>query len=192
MSISPQQAAEALQAVAQTQQRSSILRGYEYGAPHFLLWGCIWVVGFGCTELFAAQVGRIWLALDIIGIGGSYLLVRAAPSGISIAAPAGEASAAKSWRFLGAGLAITAFMGGTYYVMAPHTSAQYGAFPALMMAFLYTLTGIYRGPRWAVIGIALWCLTVLGYAVLREHFMLWMAAVGGSSLLLTGFWMRRA
>jgi hypothetical protein len=35
-------------------------------------------------------------------------------------------------------------------------------------------------------------LTVTGYVLLREHFMLWMSLCGGGTLLLTGLWMRRA
>jgi hypothetical protein len=32
---------------------------------------------------------------------------------------------------------------------------------------------------------------MVGYVLFREHFMLWMAFVGGGALLLTGVWMRR-
>jgi hypothetical protein len=59
------------------------------------------------------------------------------------------------------------------------------------MALLYTVIGSLAGARWVTIGVALGVLTVVGYALMREHFMLWMAVVGGSALLLTGFWMRR-
>jgi hypothetical protein len=60
-----------------------------------------------------------------------------------------------------------------------------------VMALMYMVIGTLAGARWTVIGVALGVLTVVGYAFMREHFMLWMAIVGGGALLLTGFWMRR-
>jgi hypothetical protein len=183
MVLTTQQASETLGEVAAAQRKASVLQGYAKSSPHFFLWGLIWALGYAGTELFPAEVGTIWLVLDVIGIGGSFLLARAA------AAP--EVRAQRSANFLVMALAITTFMGATYYVMRPHSNAQYGAFPALVLAFIYTFVGLRAGTRWVVIGTALWLLTVVGYALVREHFMLWMAFVGGGALLLTGFWMRR-
>jgi hypothetical protein len=77
-------------------------------------------------------------------------------------------------------------------VLRPHDVLQYGAFPPLVMAFAYTAIGIWRGIRWAAVGVALGILTVAGYALLPAYFMAWMAVFGSASLLLTGLWMRRA
>jgi hypothetical protein len=112
------------------------------------------------------------------------LIVRATPSD--------GTRSAKSWRFLAVGAAIFGFVAATYYVMAPSSGPQFGAFPALVMALAYLLVGLWRGPRWIVVGLVVGASTVVGYGLLREYFMLWMAAVGGGSLLLTGFWMRAA
>ena len=183
-SVSARQAADALLDVQRTQHRLSILRGYEHGAPHFLLWGCIWIVGFATSDVFPRHQGLIWLALDMLGILGGFVIVRATPIVGMQARP--------SWQYLAAAATIVAFMAATYYVMAPHSGTQFGAFPALVMALFYVLVGIWRGSRWIVVGSAVGLLTLLGYGLLREYFMLWMAAVGGGTLLLTGIWMRRA
>ena len=182
-SVSAQQAAAALLDVQRTQHRLAILRGYEDGAPHFLLWGCIWIVGFASSYTFPGYAWPIWLTLDMVGILGGLLIVRAAPI---VGMQAG-----RSWPYLAAAATIVAFVAATYYVMAPHTETQYGAFPALVMALFYVLAGIWRGPRWIVVGSAVGLLTLLGYGLLRQYFMLWMAAVGGATLLLTGIWFRR-
>ena len=183
-SVSARQAADALLDVQRTQYRLSILRGYEYGAPHFLLWGCIWIVGFASSYAFPGHEWLIWLALDTLGIFGGLVIGRATPIvGMQ---------ARGSWQYLAAAATIVAFVAATYYVMAPHSGSQFGAFPALVMALFYVLVGIWRGPRWIVVGSAAGLLTLLGYGLLREYFMLWMAGVGGGTLLLTGIWMRRA
>jgi hypothetical protein len=184
MALSIQQAAEALHDVERAQHRAVVLRGYEYGAPHFLLWGSVWVLGYAGTDLLPQQAGLIWLILDALGLLGGYLIVRAAPST--------STTATRGWRFAAVGLCFAAFIGATYYILGARTGNQFGAFPALLMSLLYTLFGLWRGVRWAIVGVALFTLTVTGYVLLREHFMLWMSLCGGGTLLLTGLWMRRA
>jgi hypothetical protein len=186
MPISTQEAAEALSNIALAQQRASILRGYERGAPHFVLWGLIWVIGYSVSDVAPNLAGPDWLVLDAIGITGSYFLGR------THAANAAIARKDYSRRFAAAGATLFAFIFATYFIMKPHSAAQYGAFPALLMAAIYTVVGIWRGVRWTVSGVVLGIFTVAGFALLREHFMLWMAAAGGSALLVTGLWLRRA
>jgi hypothetical protein len=43
-----------------------------------------------------------------------------------------------------------------------------------------------------VTGIALAALTLFGYFEVVTHFDMWMAVVGGGSLILAGIWLRRA
>jgi hypothetical protein len=189
MVLTTQQASETLGEVAAAQRKVSVLQGYAKAAPHFLLWGVLWAIGYAGTEFFPAQAGLLWLAIDAIGITGSFLLVRAYSRPGEVAVPGSRSK--QPLNFFVIALAFVAFMGATYYVMQPHTNVQFAAFPPLVMALLYTVIGTLAGTRWIVIGVALAALTVVGYALLREHFMLWMALVGGSALLLTGVWMRR-
>jgi hypothetical protein len=186
MPMSTQEAADALQDIARTQQRASIFRGYERGAPHLILWGLIWVLGYGICDLAPAMANPAWLVLDVAGMTGSYLIGRAAVAGKSGVATGYGA------RFAALGLTALAFIAATYYIMRPNESAQFGAYPALFVALIYSVIGIWRGSRWAIAGIALGVCTVAGYAFFKEHFMLWMAVVGGGTLILTGLWLRRA
>lgn len=190
MALSLNDANDALQEVARTQRRAAILKGYEYGAPYFLLWGTVWLLGYAGTDLWPARAGLIWLVLDAVGIGGGYLIARATPMGGGVAT--GDTVSQRSWRYAASGACFLAFILSTYYLMGAHTSAQFGAFPALLMSLLYTLTGLWRGGRWAVVGVSLFVLTVVGFTLLATHFLLWMSLCGGGTLLLTGLWMRRA
>jgi hypothetical protein len=183
MVLTSQQASETLGEVAAAQRKARQLQGYSKAAPHLLLWGLIWLVGYMGTEFLPASAGLLWLVLDVIGIGGSFLIGRASASP--------EVRPEQSVNFVIAAIAIGAFIGATYYVMQPTTGAQFGAFPALIIALLYIAVGTVAGRRWMITGIAVGALTVLGYAFMREHFMLWMAFVGGGALLLASAWMRR-
>ena len=189
MVLTSQQASETLGEVAAALRKASVLQGYSKAAPHFLLWGLIWAVAYAGTELFPARAGLLWLALDAIGITGSFLLVRANSRRGDVSVPGSRSR--QSVNFFVIVLALAGFVGATYYILQPHTNVQFAAFPPLVMALLYTVIGTLAGTRWIVIGAALAVLTVVGYALLREHFMLWMAFVGGGALLLTGVWMRR-
>ncbi len=186
MPISAEEAGEALTDIARVQRRASILKGYERGAPHLMLWGLIWAIGYGLTDIVPSMAGTSWLVLDIVGLTGSFLLGRAAVVGVPTA---GEGYGR---RFSGVSATLLAFILATYYVMKPRDAPQFGAFPALLVAVIYTVFGIWRGVRWAAAGVVLGVSTVAGFILFKEHFMLWMAAVGGSTLLVTGFWLRRA
>ena len=184
MPYSKQQAESALNDVDRAERRAAVLRGYERGAPHCILWGLIWIVGYGLSDVLAQWSGLIWMFLTVCGMLGGYLIGRTAKRR--------NASASSGWRYPALGAALLIFMFATYYVMAPRTGAQLGAFPPLVIAFVYVLVGIWRGSRWILAGIAIGALTVIGFGFLNEHFMLWMAFVGGSALILTGLWLRRA
>jgi len=186
MPMSSHEAAAALSDIAHTQHRAAILRGYEQGAPHFILWGLIWVVGYSLTDARPAMAGLAWLVLDGLGISGSFLLGRAAAANVPSANPH------YGRRFATLCITMFAFIVATYFIMQPNSAAQFGAFPALLMAAIYTVIGTWRGARWAVCGIVLGVCTVVGFALFKSHFMLWMAAAGGAVLLLTGLWLRRA
>jgi hypothetical protein len=185
MPISTEEAAEALKNIALVQRRASILRGYERGAPHVILWGLIWVVGYGLSDVVPSMAGPTWLVLNVLGVVVSFLLGRAAIVRVPMA---GEGYGR---RYAALSAAMLAFILATYYVMKPRDAVQFGAFPALLVATIYTVLGIWRGARWAASGVVLGVCTVAGFALFKEHFMLWMAAVGGSTLLVTGFWLRR-
>ena len=56
----------------------------------------------------------------------------------------------------------------------------------------YALIGLFfNAPRLTIAGAVVAALTLGGYFYLPSHFMLWMAVVGGGSLILAGVWMRQ-
>ena len=63
MSISRQDAAAALRDIEDTESRSVTLREYQHAAPHFLIWGIIWAVGYGLSDVFPRQADAVWAAL---------------------------------------------------------------------------------------------------------------------------------
>jgi hypothetical protein len=178
MAISPQDAAAALHDIERAEARSATLRGYERAAPHFILWGILWAIGYGLSDIFQAHANAIWAAIIPIGIIADFVAVRRAKGGFN-------------WRY---GLAVVTFLVffcAAFFVMAPVNGRQVAAFIPLVVATCYVLVGIWAGTRYVVAGVVIAALTLIGFALLREHFLLWMAVVGAASLILAGLWLKQ-
>lgn len=186
MEISSDQALQALDEVAQAQHRLGVLRGYRHAAPYFFLWGGIWILGFVLSAELPARAGQGWIVLDVLGFTAS----------LAMAQRQSRQGAGRKLNFPGRLLGLFAtcvgFVMATYAVMQPHSAAQFAVFPALLGAGIYIGIGLWRGLRWTIAGLALGLLALVGYFLLRQYVLLWMAGAGGGTLLLTGAWLRRS
>jgi len=181
--ISPEQAADALKLADAAELRSARAYTYQRFAPYLFLWGVIWVVGYGATDLLPRLAGSIWIGLLLVALAVSMAIGRsAAPDRL------GPKS---NWRTALSFTAVWAFFASTYAVMAPVSGMQQGAFPPLVVAFLYILVGLWTGLRLAIAGLAVGALTLGGFFYLPQHFLLWEGFVGGGALILAGLWFRR-
>ncbi len=180
MSLTPNEAADALRDIEQTGRRSSTAYGYQMAAPHFILWGVIWVVGYGVSAI-KMEWSIVWPALSLLGTIGSFWLGwRSKPAGQKF-----------DGRYLATFVAVFAFIACLFAVMPPRKPEQIGAFFPILVALYYSLIGIWtRGVRILALGIAVAVLTIGGYFFLPAHFLLLMAGVGGGGLILGGFWLR--
>ena len=179
MALSSQDAAAALRDIEKAERLSSTLRGYEIAAPHFIVWGIVWAIGYGLSDLAPAQANVIWATVVPIGLVAGFVIARAARGRFA-------------WRHAAMAATIFVFFCATFFVMAPANGRQIAAFIPLVVATVYVLLGIWVGPRYAVAGIVVAALTLIGFVLLGEHFFLWMAGVGGGSLVLAGIWLKRA
>jgi hypothetical protein len=186
VSLSPEQARDALRDVEQTTKHSATVHGYETMAPYLILWGAIWVVAYGANDLAPRAIGQwAWPVLGMLGWVAS-MFIGARRKGQS-AADAGM------WlRWFGVFVAYAVFAAGVGAIMHPTSDAQVGAFVPLIVALTYALVGIFfNATRLVIAGATIAALTLGGYFYLPSHFMLWMALVGGGALILAGAWMRQ-
>jgi len=181
MTISKEQAKSALQDLQQVGDRSATLYKYTRISPHLILWGCVWMSGYGLSDAFPSQTGLIWLIANSIGAAISIYLARAWFRGI------GQAN----WRVGYAILSILTFTVATVAILPPHAGRQIAAFIPMVIATTYVLVGIWHGRRLVILGTLTGALTLLGYFLLYSHFNLWMAVVGGGALVLAGAWLKR-
>lgn len=186
--LSPGQAADRLQQIERTGRRSSEAHIYANASPGFILWGLIWMLGYAGSDLlprFAGwqSVNWLWGALVIIGVAASRMIGRRRHRG----QPRG---AGLGWRWAATFLVLWGFVAVTFALLAPANPAVSGAFIPLLVATAYAVFGIWKGLRFLYAGITVAALTLFGFYCLPDHFLLWMAGVGGGSLILTGLWLR--
>ncbi|HEY2070952.1 MAG TPA: hypothetical protein VGG48_15460 [Rhizomicrobium sp.] len=183
MPLSPDEAAQALNDITKTERRSVSALGYRMAWPHLILWGFVWIIGYGAM---AAGVTwpYLWLVLSLSGSAASFWIGYAMSR---------DNTKRMDWRYTATFVAIFFFVGAILNILQPKTDAQFGAFFPLLVALYYTLIGIWtRGLRMLALGLLLAVFTLICFFDLQQHFEFWMAGVGGGGLILGGIWLRSA
>ena len=188
MSLSQDQASESLKEIDRTSRRSAQAWGYANSSPFFVMWGAVWMVGYTGSDLYPRYAQPLWLGLTIAGVAGSMLIGRARSRD---GEPHPGVNRNAGPRFLASFAAIGVFVAATYAIFGHASPAQQAAFTPLVVAMFYALLGIWKGLRFLITGIVVAALTLGGFFFLHQHFMLWMAAVGGGALVLAGLWLRK-
>ncbi|HEV2652033.1 MAG TPA: hypothetical protein VGU69_12290 [Rhizomicrobium sp.] len=179
MPISRDEAANALRDITQTERRSGEAYGYQRGAPHLIVWGVIWAIGYSLS-FFQPHWQLTWPVLSIAGVCASFWLGARARS-------SGESGS----KYLFTLVAIVIFIAALFSVFPPRSGAQVGAFFPLLAALFYAIVGIWaNGRRLIMLSALIVALTLIGFFYLPVYFALWMALVGGGGLILGGLWLR--
>src|SRR5215470_19005211 len=77
--ISPNEASKALHELSATELASASAYRYAQAAPHLILWGVIWIAGYGVTYL-DTRLSVAWIPLALVGaVGSGWLGARARP-----------------------------------------------------------------------------------------------------------------
>lgn len=186
MSLSQDQAAESLKEIDRTTRRSALAYSYASTSPYLIMWGLLWMIGYSVSDLSPKLAGSLWMALLVVGIAGGMLIGRRQrTAGLSQAMPTHP-----GLRFFVTFFAIGLFITATYAIFGHAGLRQQAAFVPLIVALIYSVMGIWKGPRFLVMGIVIAALTLGGFFFLKEHFLLWMAVVGGGALVLGGVWLK--
>jgi hypothetical protein len=182
MNVSRTDAAAALAEMERTTDRSRVLRGYRITGPILMLWGVIWVLGYGGMGVLPVQLwDAVWLVLDVLGLVLTILTLRRRAAAI-----------ANRWRTGLIFLAALVFVGAILTLFRVTSPGVYLVFPALICGFIYVILGVCFMMRLAWVGAAMFLATLVGFYFVQPWLAFWMAGVGGGGLLLGGLWLGRA
>ncbi len=192
MNVTREEAAKALDDIGKASDRVFQLKGYHHGAPHFIIWGLVWLFA-NCGSYFMPEYREyFWPA------GLAFGFVASTITGIlqSRKWPKGATASAAERRFgsrmgMTAGV-VMAFIIAIVFIASPETSREVNAMISIVFPFLYMAGGIWAGWRLFAIGFVTAAAIIGGYIWIPEHFELWMGLFGGGSLLAGGIWLRTA
>src|SRR5271170_5556288 len=68
MALSPQDAARALDDIAETGTQTRRFLGYQGASIFFFLWGVLLMVANGLSDIDPARTSAIWITTDVVGI----------------------------------------------------------------------------------------------------------------------------
>jgi len=180
MTLSPDEAAQALNEIEAAEARSRTAYGYLLGGSYLILWGVIWVFCYSLVDFWPREVQNIWLVGSAIGILGSVVLGRSR-----------RERERRGWRAFVPATGYVVFAFAVLSILHPPSVEAVSVVVALVVALAQVQIGVQRGDRITIIGVAVAALTLAGYAWIPMHFHLYMAIVGGGSLILAGFWLRQ-
>lgn len=188
MSVSEQEARESLAAVEDVMARCRRSLAAA-GAPYLIIWGAIWILGFLSLQVLGGLGGWIFTGLDVVGVVASVAIGVAQGRRGAVRSPADRRMC---WRIGWFWIAIFAYIYLWLALVGRWDGATLSAFFGTAVMFGYVVLGLWLDAlyiTWA--GVAVTVLTMIGYYLVGEWFMLWMAVFGGGTLLGTGLYIRK-
>jgi len=208
MEISSEEARESLAQAQDAAARTRKLLACRGADALFVVWGLVWFLGYLGTE-FAPRllaltkggevrgetvfwtVNGLWLALIALGTAVSAAVwKRRSPTKTD-----GGARFGWFWLLLYVYVNFWIFLLWPFIkVEGPVESVRFwrhmGAIGATVPMFAYVVMGLWLDHFMIWIGLAITGLTVLGLFLVPAWFWIWMAVMGGGSLVSTGFLIR--
>lgn len=191
MTVTREEAAKALEEVSRASDRINTLKGYNHGAPHFIIWGLVWLTANTATQFWPAQSNLAW------GVGVAVGMIASVVTGVvqsrMIRPGASSSAEAKIGRKIGMTSAVMfAFIACLVVITRPETSRESNAMISIFFPFMYMGSGIRAGWRLFAIGLVTAAGIMAGFVWIDEYYSLWMGVFGGGSLIAGGLWLRSA
>jgi len=182
MTIDPIEAAASLSDVASVERRTREALNYGFSSAILMVWGLIWAIGYLLTYLQPTKAALVWDVLSAVGV------VAAVACGIVWSKSRRENW---DWRITAAFIVMIGFGFFWQWLLGGSQWRELPVFWSTLFMFGYIVAGLWMGRFFIVCGIVVTGLVLAGYLWTGPWFLLWMAGVGGGSLILGGLWLRR-
>jgi hypothetical protein len=175
-----------------TQTRKNIAAGSS--GPMVILWGVIWIIGYGRLQFFPDSIRWLWPALDIIGFAGSVYIGRRSP----VKSP-NQRRVTYAWLVL-FGYAVLwvtllAQRNAPYQpgkmVFSAFMERRIVTFFATVPMFAYVIMGLWLDRFFIWLGALVTVVTLVGCLYVPNYFYLWLALTGGGSMVIAGVFIRK-
>ena len=182
--IGPKEAVAALNDIEQIVARVRQSRIYDLASLIMIVSGVLVLAGNVANFLMPRQSGYIWITVNVLSVASFAALSTMGGKQVGIRP--------FDFRILAAFLLFYAFGIFCSGILGHFEPREMGAFWPIYFMLFYCMAGLWFGRAFIAIGLAIIVLTLIGYFFVEGFaFLLWMAAVNGGGLILSGLWMRR-
>jgi hypothetical protein len=182
-SIDAREAAQALSDISDIVRRVRQSRTYDVASQMIILWGVLVLAGNLANYIWPRQAGFIWLGVNLLGVVGSVAI-------------AFNFARRKGGQRVGVRILVAFVMIFAFGILCTCVLGHFGPrematfWPIYSMLF-YCIAGLWFGYAFLALGLGISALVLTGYLFITgDAFLLWMAAVNGGGLILSGLWMR--
>jgi hypothetical protein len=181
--IDPKEAAQALNDIEQIVQRVRQSRIYDIASQIMIAAGVLVLAGNVANFLTPRHANYIWITVNVLNVATAAALSTMGGRQIGVRF---------DFRMLAAFVLFFAFGILCSGVFGHYGPREMGAFWPIYFMLFYCIAGLWFGRAFIIIGLGIIVLTLIGYFFVEgAAFLLWMAAVNGGGLILSGLWMRR-
>ena len=180
----PKEAAQALSDIKDVVQRVRQSRIYDIASQILIAIGVLVLAGNVANYVAPRYSAFIWITVNVLNLAVVAALCTMDPGKTGV--PAFD------FRLLAAFLMFYAFGILCSGVLGHFGPRELGAFWPIYFMLFYCIAGLWFGRAFIAMGLTIIALTLIGYFFVEGAvFLLWMAAVNGGGLILSGIWMRR-
>ena len=147
MNISREEASAALDSIHEADRKVAQRRSYAYAAPFLILWGLVWALCNGVSDLAPRWSDRAWMAGNVLGAAVSIYLIVALVLRERRTCTNRAASREMGRRFALLGIACWSYFIAMFLVLGPMTGRRTGVFVSLFWTIAYMAAGAWIGAR---------------------------------------------
>jgi len=185
MSITKDEASQALGEIETARGRVWQAKAYGATAPFLIIWGLVWM-GADAANQFEPRWALAWPIGILVGTVASLVAGFNLPR-----APARPGERGGSWRNFAVWMVVMAFIVSLFLVIPITSAREEHSIFGLVFGFIYVGMGLWIGWRLLALGVALAALTLIGFYWVDAWYSLYMGVVSGGALVLGGLWLRK-
>jgi len=188
MNVSQEEAQASLSAVRDVMDQTHRAIASAYANPLLILWGALWIIAFTTAHFYLAYAFYIFMAMAVIGGAGTAVIFRV----FRTKAPIQETYSPKlGWRIAVFWILLYVYVVIWLFLLTPFNGLQCNAVLSTAAMFGYVVMGFWFGSTFMIVlGLAMTGVTLVGFYLLASYYCLWMAIMGGGTLLGTGLYIR--
>jgi CHASE2 domain-containing sensor protein len=184
MNVNPTEAERALASIRETEDQMHKAMNASGGGYQMLIWGAIMLIGYTLNQfadhLTTALVASVWIVLSVLGNAVS--VVMSARMARKFHSPLGARIGAMLPIFILFGVVAAFFV-------HPAGPREINLLIYLLVMLWLAMMGLWVKLSMLWISLIFTALMLFGYVVLPDYFFLWLAIVGGGSMIGSGLFL---